>query len=97
MTSLSINAERLLERLRQLGEIGRDESGSLTRLAASEADRQGRDKLAGWIKAAGVDLAIDRLGNMFAIWRGACRGRRRLGRTALLVAGGFALSGLRCL
>jgi beta-ureidopropionase / N-carbamoyl-L-amino-acid hydrolase len=73
MTRLSINAERLLERLRQLGEIGRDENGSLTRLAASDADRQGRDKLAGWIKAAGLDLTIDRLGNIFAIWRGALR------------------------
>src|SRR5271168_710847 len=71
MTSLSINAERLLERLRQLGEIGRDQSGSLTRLAASDADGQARDMLASWVKAAGLDLAIDRLGNMFAIWRGA--------------------------
>ena len=76
MTRLSINADRLLERLRQFGEIGRDESGGLTRLAASDADRQGRDKLAGWIKAAGLDLAIDRLGNMFAIWRGADRSDR---------------------
>jgi N-carbamoyl-L-amino-acid hydrolase len=76
MTHLSINAERLIERLHRLGEIGRDEGGSLTRLAASDADGQARDVLANWVKAAGLDLSIDRLGNMFAIWRGAHGGDR---------------------
>jgi N-carbamoyl-L-amino-acid hydrolase len=70
MNHLSINAERLLERLQRLGEIGRDENGSLTRLAASDVDGDARDMLASWVKAAGLDLAIDRLGNMFASLRG---------------------------
>jgi beta-ureidopropionase / N-carbamoyl-L-amino-acid hydrolase len=69
----SIDAERLLRRIRELGAIGRDASDRLTRLAASDADKAGRDMLAGWIKAAGLELAIDRIGNMFGIWRGADR------------------------
>ncbi|WP_158813082.1 Zn-dependent hydrolase [Methylocapsa sp. S129] len=73
MTSLSIDSQRLFARIRQLGEIGRDEAGRLTRLAASDADKAGRDALAGWIKDAGLELAVDRLGNMFGIWRGADR------------------------
>ena len=35
---LSIDADRLLERIRRLGEVGRAGNGSLTRLAASDAD-----------------------------------------------------------
>jgi beta-ureidopropionase / N-carbamoyl-L-amino-acid hydrolase len=68
---LSIDAERLLDRLRQLGRVGRGEDGGLTRLAASDADKAARDVLAGWIKAEGLEVAVDRLGNLFGIWRGA--------------------------
>jgi len=71
MTPRSINAERLLGRLEQLGQIGRDDEGRLTRLAASDTDKAGRDLLAGWIAEAGLELAVDRVGNMFGIWRGA--------------------------
>ena len=71
MTTLSIDADRLLDRIRKFGDIGRNESGSLTRLAASDADKAARDALAGWIKAAGLELAIDRIGNLLGIWRAA--------------------------
>jgi N-carbamoyl-L-amino-acid hydrolase len=66
--SLSIDAERLHDRIRQLGQVGRGEDGNLTRLAASNADKAGRDALAGWIVQAGLELAVDRIGNMFGIW-----------------------------
>ncbi len=71
MTPRSINADRLLGRLEQLGQIGRDGDGRLTRLAASDTEKAGRDLLAGWITAAGLELTVDRIGNMFGIWRGA--------------------------
>ncbi|WP_051328656.1 Zn-dependent hydrolase [Geminicoccus roseus] len=67
----SIDADRLLDRLRQLGQVGRDAEGRLCRLAASDADKAGRDRLADWIVSAGLELAIDRVGNMFGIWRPA--------------------------
>lgn len=73
MTALSIDADRLLARIIRLGEIGRDENGRLTRLAASDADKAARDALAEWIVAAGLELAIDRLGNIFGVWRRADR------------------------
>lgn len=66
---LSINAQRLLGRLRILGDTGRDGEGRLTRLAASDTEKAGRDLLAGWIAAAGLELAVDRIGNIFGIWR----------------------------
>lgn len=66
---MRIDGARLLSRLRELGEVGRDEQGRLTRHAASDADRAGRDLFVGWVKAAGLDVEVDRIGNVFAILR----------------------------
>ncbi|WP_234187318.1 Zn-dependent hydrolase [Shinella sp. NM-101] len=71
MTPLSIDAERLLGRIRTLGSIGRDADGRLVRLAASDTDREGRDRLVAWLEEAGLDVAVDRIGNIFGIWRPA--------------------------
>ncbi|WP_445500332.1 Zn-dependent hydrolase [Microvirga sp. G4-2] len=76
MTALSINAERLLGRIRELGQIGRDEDARLVRLAASDADKAGRDAFVAWIGDAGLEVAVDRIGNIFGIWKdGANAGR----------------------
>ncbi|TPI27533.1 hypothetical protein FJW08_24070 [Mesorhizobium sp. B3-2-1] len=48
----SIDAQRLLGRIRELGGIGRDGEGRLVRLAASHADRLGRDRFVGWLREA---------------------------------------------
>ncbi len=69
MTHQSINADRLLARIHELGAIGHDDRGQLTRLAASDAEKLGRDCLVGWLEAAGLDVAIDRIGNIFGIWQ----------------------------
>jgi beta-ureidopropionase / N-carbamoyl-L-amino-acid hydrolase len=71
MTTLSINAERLLGRIRELGQIGRNNDGKLVRLAGSDADKAGRDAFVTWIRAAGLELTVDRIGNIFGIWRTA--------------------------
>ncbi|MGE0004241.1 MAG: Zn-dependent hydrolase [Parvibaculaceae bacterium] len=71
MTGLSIDGGRLLARLRELGGIGRGGDGRLTRLAASAADKLGRDRFVGWAKAAGLDVRVDRIGNIFALWTDA--------------------------
>lgn len=69
MSSHSINSTRLLERIRTLGDIGRDADGRLLRLAASNADKLGRDQFVAWIADAGLEVAVDRIGNIFGIWR----------------------------
>lgn len=69
MTTLSINAERLLGRLQGLGQIGRDGDGRLVRLAGSDADKAARDAFVSWIRAADLEVVIDRIGNIFGIWR----------------------------
>ena len=47
MTTLSVNAERLLGRLRELGQIGRDGDGRLIRLAGSDTVLGGKMVLDG--------------------------------------------------
>jgi N-carbamoyl-L-amino-acid hydrolase len=67
-SQIAIDEKVLFSRLRSLGEIGRDGEGVLARLAASDADKQGRDQLVSWLLAAGLDVKIDRIGNIFGIW-----------------------------
>ncbi|HST94641.1 MAG TPA: M28 family peptidase, partial [Microvirga sp.] len=69
MTALSIDAERLLGRLRGLGQVGRDSAGRLVRLAGSDADKAGRDLFVTWVREAGLDVAVDRIGNIFGVWK----------------------------
>lgn len=66
-TKLSINEERFLSRLKELGQTGR-EGDKLTRLAASDTDKAGRDAVVVWMKEAGLEVKIDRIGNIFGIW-----------------------------
>jgi N-carbamoyl-L-amino-acid hydrolase len=57
MTDLSVNAARLLGRLRELGQIGRDGDGRLIRLAGSDADKAGRDAFVTWLREVGLEVA----------------------------------------
>ncbi|MBB3610219.1 Zn-dependent hydrolase [Rhizobium sp. BK602] len=68
MSNSSIDAGRLLGRIRTLGAIGRDGEGRLIRLAASDTEKLGRDCLVTWLEEAGLRTAVDRIGNIFGIW-----------------------------
>ncbi|NMM64432.1 Zn-dependent hydrolase [Clostridium sp. P21] len=68
--NLSINSESLLNRLQELGQTGRENDNKLSRVAASYADKAGRDKVVTWMKEAGLEVAIDRIGNIFGTWYG---------------------------
>ncbi|MHB1327798.1 MAG: allantoate amidohydrolase [Gemmatimonadales bacterium] len=64
----SINGERLLGRIRALGQIGRDGDGRLIRVAGTDQDRAGRDQLVAWAGEAGLSVQVDRIGNILLIW-----------------------------
>ena len=64
----AIDADRLLRRLDQLGATGRDAQDRLCRVAATDADKAGRDLFCGWARDAGLQVEIDRIGNIYAIW-----------------------------
>lgn len=59
--------ERLHQRIEELGEIGKIEGGGRTRLAASDADRAGRDKLVSWMREDGLNVQVDSIGNILGI------------------------------
>lgn len=71
MTGSSIDPGRLLGHIRALGDIGRDADDRLVRLSASDAEKLGRDRVVGWMRDAGLEIAIDRIGNIFGIWKPA--------------------------
>jgi ABC-type amino acid transport substrate-binding protein len=68
MTGAGVDSNRLLGRIRELGAIGRDDKGRLVRLAASDSEKQGRDRFVSWLKDAGLAVVADRVGNIVGIW-----------------------------
>ncbi|HAP75280.1 MAG TPA: Zn-dependent hydrolase [Acidimicrobiaceae bacterium] len=71
---LRVDGARLWRRLEALGEVGavhgpNGERGN-ARLALSDADRQGRDLVVGWMRDIGGHVSIDAVGNVVAVWPG---------------------------
>ena len=75
---LKICGDVLLDQIKKLGAVGTDPLGGRTRLALSEEDRQGRDMVVGWMKDLGLEVRIDRVGNIFAILEGADKAKKSL-------------------
>lgn len=65
-----INSERLTKKLRQLGQVGGLEAGGVSRLALTDADKQGRDLVISWMKNLGMVVSIDAIGNVVATIEG---------------------------
>lgn len=59
-----INKERVFQRLHELGNIGRKESGVLTRHAFTPEDRAAKDLVAKYMKEAGLSVREDAVGNL---------------------------------
>ncbi|PRF43578.1 Zn-dependent hydrolase [Burkholderia multivorans] len=65
-TSLELDGAVLLRQLRELGEIGADrELGGRTRIALTDDERAGRDRVVAWMRELDLDVRIDRIGNIF--------------------------------
>jgi len=65
-----INAGRLTSRLMKLGEMGALQGGGVSRLALTQADKQGRDLVVGWMEELGLHVATDAIGNVVATLQG---------------------------
>ncbi len=74
VSSLEINGERLMRRLRELAEIGPIEGGGVSRLALTDADKAGRDLVVTWMRDLGLEVSIDAIGNVVATGRGRTDG-----------------------
>jgi beta-ureidopropionase / N-carbamoyl-L-amino-acid hydrolase len=68
--NLRIDWPRLKSRLDRLAEIGAGENGACCRLALTDEDKAGRDLVASWMTALGLEVRIDAIGNIVALRRG---------------------------
>ena len=66
-----VRSDVLLGQIDSLASVGLDSSGGRTRLALSESDKAGRDMVVRWMEEAGLEVRMDRIGNLFGILRGA--------------------------
>jgi beta-ureidopropionase / N-carbamoyl-L-amino-acid hydrolase len=61
---LRVNSERLMTHIRGLAEFGTNPQGGVSRVAYSDADKQGREYVMGLMKDASLDVTIDAAGNI---------------------------------
>ena len=67
---IRINTDRLIRRIEKLGQIGAIDGGGVCRLALSDEDRKGRNLVIDWMKKLGLDVTIDKIGNVIALRKG---------------------------
>jgi N-carbamoyl-L-amino-acid hydrolase len=70
IADLRIDAGRLWQSLMDLARIGATPLGGVRRIALTDLDREGRDEVVAWFRAAGLEVRIDPIGNIFGRRRG---------------------------
>ncbi|MBN9668817.1 Zn-dependent hydrolase [Roseibium aggregatum] len=70
LSKFRIDADRLMGRIERLGEIGSLPGGGVCRLALTDEDKAGRDLVTGWMRDLGLDVSVDRIGNVWGIRAG---------------------------
>ncbi|MGU7775919.1 allantoate amidohydrolase [Burkholderia sp. MR1-5-21] len=63
--SIKVDGKRLWDSLMSIATIGATPKGGVCRLALTDLDKAGRDRIVGWAKAAGCTVTVDRMGNVF--------------------------------
>ena len=71
LSNIRIDGTRLWDSLMEMGQIGGTEKGGCRRLTLTDVDREGRALFTRWCDDAGLTLAVDDMGNMFARRAGA--------------------------
>lgn len=63
-TTLRVNGKRIMEHILALAEFGKNPQGGASRVAYSDADKQGREYVLGLLRDAKLDVTIDAAGNL---------------------------------
>jgi N-carbamoyl-L-amino-acid hydrolase len=66
--ALSIDAARLMDRIMSLAEISPIAGGGNCRLALTDDDRDGRDLVVSWMRDLNMEVSVDAVGNVIAVW-----------------------------
>ncbi|MGK7912940.1 MAG: Zn-dependent hydrolase [Synechococcus sp.] len=67
---LAVDGDRLLQALKNLGKIGRQEEGVVRRLAFSPEDIEARNRVSQWMSEAGMAVRIDAAANLIGKYPG---------------------------
>lgn len=70
MNVKNINESRLLNRMEQMAEIGAVNESGVHRLSLTDEDKEARDLVKTWMLEAGLDVDIDKIGNMYGRRKG---------------------------
>jgi beta-ureidopropionase / N-carbamoyl-L-amino-acid hydrolase len=63
-SSPRVNGDRIVEHLNALSQFGKNPQGGVSRVAFSDADRQGREYAQGLMRAASLEVTVDAAGNI---------------------------------
>ena len=63
---MRVNGQRLWDSIMAIGEIGPGQQGGSSRLALTDANRDGRDLFIHWCEQIGCSISVDDMGNIFA-------------------------------
>ena len=63
-TTMRVNSKRIMEHILALAEFGKNPQGGASRVAYSEADKQGREYVLGLLRDAKLAVRIDAAGNL---------------------------------
>ena len=63
-TTMRVNGKRIMDHIFALAEFGKNPQGGASRVAYSDADKQGREYVMGLLRNAKLDVAIDAAGNL---------------------------------
>jgi N-carbamoyl-L-amino-acid hydrolase len=72
--ALRVNGKRIMDHILALAEFGKNPQGGVSRVAYSDADKQGREYVLGLMRAAKLDVTIDAAGNMIGRRAGSATG-----------------------
>ncbi len=68
------DSARLLDRIARLAEVGAIDGGGVCRLALTDEDKAGRDLVVGWMRALGLGVSVDAIGNIVGLRPGRSAG-----------------------
>jgi len=77
-TQLRVNGDRIMKHIFALGEFGKNPQGGASRVAYSDADKQGRGYVLGLMRDAKLDVFVDAAGNLIGRRAGSASGLKPL-------------------
>ena len=73
-SAIRVNGKRIVDHILALAEFGKNPQGGVSRVAYSDADKQGREYVLGLMRAAKLDVTIDAAGNLIGRRAGSTTG-----------------------